>query len=71
MRLFQVQAPGSLTCCAPGWFSCWSMQTKAPVGSWSTAIRPESFGRSTGPKWTWPPASFTLSAVSSASSTLM
>jgi hypothetical protein len=68
LRLLKLSEPCSLTTAAPGnVFGCHT-QKAAPAGSAKIAIRPES-PTSSGSISTVPPASRTLAAVSSASST--
>jgi len=59
-----------LTSPAPWWRPACQIQNGAAPGSASTAIRPES-NTSNGSLYTVPPASDTLAAVASASSTVM
>ena len=65
---FQESAPGSLTSPAPGKVPGCQMPKTAPVGSAKTAIVPRSI-TSIGSAITLPPASLTVAAVASASST--
>ena len=65
---FQPKAPCSLTSSAPAKVPGCQIPKTAPVGSVKTAIRPRSM-TSIGSAITVPPASLTVAAVASASST--
>ena len=70
LRPLKFNEPCSLTICAPLCSFACQTQNTAPSGSVKTAIRPASM-TSNGSITTFPPASRTFDAVSSALSTQM